>query len=124
MALYEGNVSWTKREDGAFALIARSAGRWNANNVVEMLATIAKEMPKGAAIFAYSVWIDMGLAEAKGKDGKPANISLTHLLALAKTADRVELIAVRPKGKPYLLPKLKLTKGSNKANKADSKEYF
>jgi hypothetical protein len=124
MALYEGNVSWTKREDGAFALVARSAGSWNANNVTEMLASISKSLPKGAAIFAYSVWVDMGLPEATGKDGKPANISLTHLLALAKAADRVELVAVRPKGKPYLLPKLKLTKGSAKASKADSKEYF
>lgn len=119
VALYEGNVSWAAREDGTYGLVARSAGSWNAMNVSDMLTSIAKSMPKGAKLSGWSVWIDMGSETEKG-----APIPLAQVLAYAKMADRVELVGVRPKGKPYFVPKLKLTKGAAKGGTKTDKVYL
>jgi hypothetical protein len=122
MALYEGNVSWAKHSEGGWQMVARAAGSWNASNVSDMLKMLAATLKADDTIKAYTFWLDVGLPDSPPKDMK-----LKELLAYAKVADRVELVACRVKtkaGRSFMAPKLKITKGGSKGGKASTTVYL
>ncbi len=123
MALYEGNVSWTQDKNGSWTMVARSAGDWNAGNVPAMLKALTK-LGADAPINKYAIWLDLGLAEERER----SSYKLKEVLAYAKTADRIELVACRVRvkttGRTFIVPKLKLTKGGATKAAASSKVYI
>lgn len=122
MALYEGNVSWAQHSDGSWQMVARAAGSWNASNVSDMLKMLASTLKADAKIKAFAFWLDVGLP-----DSPPKDMSLKELLAYAKLADRVELVACRVKtksGRSFMAPKVKITKGGSKGGKTSNTVYL
>jgi hypothetical protein len=106
MANFEGNVSWVSGKDGSLELRARSEGRWNADNVSDMIKALSG-LARDTRVSHWSIWLDLGLPEG---DRKPMKVS--ELLAFCKTADKIELVLVK---RPFPQPKLKLTRGAGKA---------
>lgn len=102
MAIFEGNVSFIETKDGSFKLVASPSGKWNASNIK---AGIAALIAAKAPLSAWSLWLDIGTVEEKGR--KP--YSPSELAAFCKIADSVELVLVK---RPFPQPKVKITKGN------------
>jgi hypothetical protein len=99
--IYEGNVSWVESKDGSFKLAAKANGKWNAENVGQMVKALIEAK---ASISQWSLWIDLG-----PKTPRPdAPVKPAEFAAYVKAADKIELVMVK---KPWPQPKLKITKG-------------
>lgn len=112
-------MSWVQNTDGTYQMVVRTAGNWNADNVSDMLDTLAKKLKPEAKIKSYAFWLDVGLP-----DSAPKDMQFKELLAYAKLADKVELVACRMKrkeGGTFMAPKLKITKGGGKGGKSGGK---
>lgn len=114
MATYEGNVSFVETKDGSFKLVASPSGKWNATNIKQGIAAL---ITAKAPISAWSVWLDMGVANPKASDGPRKPYTPAELAAFCKMADTIELVLVK---RPFPQPKLKLTKGGGTAKAAST----
>lgn len=117
MAAFEGNVAFVETKDGSFKLVAKDSGKWNATNIKLGLLNFLQNAK--APLSAYSVWLDLGVAnpkdEPKGTPRKP--YSAAQMVGYVKMADTIELVLVK---KPFPQPKLKLTKGGGTAKAASA----
>jgi len=106
MSIFQGSVSL--KDSGGIPTVQRdSGGKWNAENVEQLVQTI---IDRGFTLSPYSVWVDK--ADAK-RQVKP--YTAKQLQAFLTEADSIDLVAARrttKTGVVFRVPVIKFTYGT------------
>ena len=105
--LWEGPVGLVEQKDGSFAIKPRTDGAYTAEAPE---AIVEKVISAKVKLSGWSLWLD-GDAEFVGKAPKAGEpVAPAQLKKLAAEAEMIELVMVK---RPFIQPKLRLTKGKS-----------